>query len=190
MSWVSWTPFGPPVVPEVVKVKHGASPVASSAPASAGAPSSCLAGTPASSLTPGEMGSPSTQRTSARSCGGSAAKIAGKSTGGKSHCVTSATARDRRSRLPISAARKRVLLWIASAPSRAQANIAARYPIPFGSHNPTRAPGPMPARRNPAAMRSTRSWNAQRSSVTPASVMTGAAGSRADHAVSAVSVRG
>src|SRR5262249_18539489 len=57
---------------------------------------------------------------------GRAAKIAGKSTGGNPHCVTRATARDRRSRLHTSAVRKRVLIWMASAPSRAQAKIAAR----------------------------------------------------------------
>ena len=71
-----------------------------------------------------------------------------------------------------------VLRWIASAPSRAQAKIAARYPVLFGSHSATRMPSPTPAARSPAAARSTRSWKERRLNVPAASVTAAAAGSR------------
>src|SRR5262249_10931625 len=188
--WSCTTSFGPPVVPEVVKVRQGVWPVASSGPASAAGPSSDNTGRPASCVTLGETLSPSTQRSAARSCAGRAAKIAGKSTGGNPHSVSTATGRDRRRRFPTSARRKRVLMWMASAPSRAQAKIAAREPAPLGSHSATRAPGPTPALRRPAATHNTRFWKARRSSVPAESVTAGPDGSRSDHAINAPSVRG
>ena len=126
---------------------------------------------------PAGSSSPITQRSAARSCAGRAARIAGKSTGANPHSVTSVTARERRRSLPTSAARKRVLRWIASAPSRAQAKIAARYPMLFGSHSATRTPSPTPAARSPAAVRSTRSWKERRLNVPAASVTAAAVGS-------------
>jgi hypothetical protein len=134
--------------------------------------------------------SPITQRSAGRSCAGRAARIEGKSTGANPHSVTNSTARERRRRLPTSAARKRVLTWIAGAPSRAQAKIAARYPVLFGSHSATRTPAPTPAAWSPAAARSTRSWKECRLSVPAASVTAAAAGSRSGRDSSAPSVRG
>src|SRR5262249_8487377 len=100
------------------------------------------------------------------------------------------TGQARGRRFPTSAMRKRVLMWMESAPSRAQAKIAARYPAPFGSHSATRAPGPTPALRRPAATHNTRFWKARRSSVPAESVTAGPDGSSSDHAISAPSVCG
>ena len=126
VCWSCRTSLGPLVVPEVVKVRHGAPAVASSGPASPARPSSGNTGSPASVAVLRDLCGASTQRRPARSSIGREEKIAGKSTCANPHWVTSATARVRRSKLPTSAARKRVLIWIASAPSRAQAKIAAR----------------------------------------------------------------
>ena len=178
------------MVPEVVKVRHGTPPIAASGPASAKWPSSGNTGSPASALALRDVCGASTQRNAARSSSGIAEKIAGKSTGANPHCVTSAAARVRRSRLPTSAARKRVLIWTASAPSRAQAKIAARYSAPFGNQSATREPAPMPALRSPPATRRTRSCKACRVSVAVASVTADAEAFLCDHVSNAGSVSG
>src|SRR5262249_44131640 len=54
----------------------------------------------------------------------------------------------------------------------------------------TRAPGPTPALRRPAATHNTRFWKARRSSVPAESVTAGPDGSSSDHAINAPSVRG
>ena len=118
------TSFGPLVVPDVVNVRHGEVGVAASGTEPDG--TNRCAGTPAILATSSGRLRPTTTRSAASSSAGSSVRIAGKSTGSNPHSVTSTLARERASRLPTSLARNRVLTWIANAPSRAQAKIAAR----------------------------------------------------------------
>ena len=118
--------FGPLVVPEVVKVRHGGRRFPRRGRRRPRQPRAATpAGLQALSQTRDLCGAKTQREREAiflRQCGQNRRKVDWR----EIPLVTSAIARVRRKRLPTSASRKRVLMWTASAPSRAQAKIAAR----------------------------------------------------------------